>query len=1016
MTPQSRHCSGGLITYLLIGVLLLPLVLGAQQPAVYNRFQYHHYSWKTLHTPASHLYFPKGYDSLASFASVQLPDIMTTVKQEMGVPVKGIPNLVIYPSTDQLYESNIGLYSQQQQTFPTIQMKGNRVVLAFGGSYEQFRRQLKEAWVNLTWEEQLQGDMTDQLNTPQPPIPAWFRLGMTGYFAAGWSAEEETKLYYYLRYLFRDNAPFVEAAPGGGKAFCYFMEQRYGEHAALQVFFQLKQKKSLARSLRLVTKRSMDTLLVQCERYYRERYAAVSGSLYRKVPEPGAEPDSLGRFCWRDSLPADTMPLYLEQRFNAKLLSLARNDADGYLYFVLQRDNRREAYSLRFAQLGDRRYHPRPFLSYLLPPWLNDGGNDPYPVICWPVVRSDISVVMPDKGRLLLKVFRPDGTFKDSRTLYGVDGVSSLFPYDNNKWLLAASRRGRSDIVIFDGQRLRYEPLTSGLAEHIQLAVSEYGGRTRIAYRSGYPPDSLFHKDTAVRAYGVYEQMIHSPKMAEGNKGLLILKDTGYLRRERPVYAGDGVLYTGSNCTGVFAMDPAHERCMGGTTANEAPWLKDYLSALARKDSIDALLRKAKAAETPSLLRGILSPGEDPGLAGRQRDSLRRVLAYSRKKVKPYLLQLYGAYFSAQINNDYYINRYQPFQAYLGTFKFPSVGAMASGGFSDLFENHHFNIGYRLPAGTEGSDFFVRYENTARKLDWHVLFFRKVESLEPDPGRDWKDKQGFPYPQAAKVKTHYYELGFHYPLHYDWSLDFNTAARRDRTVFLATDHYSLNFEALQSWWSISSLALQVKKLQPTVPFLYKGWEGKMLVDGMASTGKQSTLLYGLRSQLAWHQPLVSHITLVLQAQAGYSGGQSHILYNFGGLDNNIVPRADTSVRFPQQSSYAFQSLITPLRGYEQNSLYGSRFALMNADLYVPLFRNLVPLRTGISAVYNLQLGLFADIAAVSSDKTLPAVSSPKYAYGFSARTLLAGYPLRFDMAWPGSFGKQPVWYLSMTIK
>ncbi|WP_118976749.1 hypothetical protein [Taibaiella koreensis] len=53
--------------------------------------------------------------------------------------------------------------------------------------------------------------------------------------------------------------------------------------------------------------------------------------------------------------------------------------------------------------------------------------------------------------------------------------------------------------------------------------------------------------------------------------------------------------------------------------------------------------------------------------------------------------------------------------------------------------------------------------------------------------------------------------------------------------------------------------------------------------------------------------------------------------------------------------------------YEQNSLYGSRFCLFNADLYVPLFPDLIPLKTDISAVYNLQLGLFADMAAAQQD-------------------------------------------------
>ena len=379
---------------------------------------------------------------------------------------------------------------------------------------------------------------------------------------------------------------------------------------------------------------------------------------------------------------------------------------------------------------------------------------------------------------------------------------------------------------------------------------------------------------------------------------------------------------------------------------------------------------------------------------------------------------MYSAYFSARINNDYYINRLQPYQNYLGTFKFLDVSAMVNGGFSDLFDNHHFNIGYRMPAGSEGSDFFFRYENTAKKLDWHLLFFRKVESLQPDAQRGWKDELSRPYPQQAKVKTHYYELGLHYPIRYDWSLDFTAAARRDRTVFLASDRYSLNYEALQTWWNINNLSLSVNKLHSTIPFLYRGWEAKFMVDGMVSTGKKATVLYGSVFKFSYHQPLFRDINLVVQGNAGHSGGQSKILYNFGGLDNNIVPGVDTSVRFGQEAPYAFQSLVTPFRGYKQNSLYGSSYALLNIDLYIPLFNMLIPLRTPISALNNLQLGLFTDIAATSRGRdALPPAPTHLQSFGCSARTLLAGYPIRFDVAWPQEgFSAKPVWYLSMNIK
>jgi outer membrane protein assembly factor BamA len=170
------------------------------------------------------------------------------------------------------------------------------------------------------------------------------------------------------------------------------------------------------------------------------------------------------------------------------------------------------------------------------------------------------------------------------------------------------------------------------------------------------------------------------------------------------------------------------------------------------------------------------------------------------------------------------------------------------------------------------------------------------------------------------------------------------------------------------------------------------------------------------SIFSYSQPVIKNITVVARLQGGYSGGQSKLLYNFGGMDNNIVTRVDTSVHLGQDAPFAFQTLVTPFRGYEQNSIYGSHYGLLNLDLYFPLFRGLIPLRTSFSSLKNLQVGLFTDIARTGGATGLPAASSQLSSFGFSVRTMLAGYPLRFDMAWPGDFNKTPVWYLSLSLK
>ena len=95
----------------------------------YNRFQYHRYKWRTYHLDAMHLYYPHNYDSLGKYVIERLPGIMERVKHRMVTRLVEVPNIIIYPSVDQLYESNIGLYEVKDMPLPTFVATGNRMVV-----------------------------------------------------------------------------------------------------------------------------------------------------------------------------------------------------------------------------------------------------------------------------------------------------------------------------------------------------------------------------------------------------------------------------------------------------------------------------------------------------------------------------------------------------------------------------------------------------------------------------------------------------------------------------------------------------------------------------------------------------------------------------------------------------------------------------------------------------------------------------------------------------------------------
>lgn len=1018
-------------------VMLLFLVIentNAQQtPVSYNRFQYHNYKWQTFHTSAFHIYFPYGYDSVCAFVARELPTITSRIKQRMITELSNEPNIIIYPSYDQLYETNIGANEPISYTLPTIVIKGNRIVIAYNGSYELLKQQLAEAVTRIIWEQQFENGIAEQLKgtiNTNNKIPDWCKEGMINYFANGWTIQQEDQLQRSLeQQQFKDWYQIINYQPKlSGAAFCYYLTKAYYPQASLQLYQQLKKKKDFNRAIRLITKRNAQETLSECYAFYQQRF--LSG----KHIEVHYSTTNL------------TDAVFKHTKGILKKLEVSHDGKQ--VAYVIHNNKKRTIYTTDLTTFKTTK-----LIQYKLPPWLNDLSTDNYPLIKWSATKQELHIVYPEKGKLQLKTYTASGQKIQERILKYIDGVLSVENgNDDNEKILAAFRKGQSNILQYDLRREKYKAFTSDVFDDCQPINNPQNGTVFFTSKQQlkkecYNPQT--DKDSLYWAQGIFNSNNLKPVVSDTVdyiqwKNLTVLKNGDLLAthtlfgQERFALLQLNGSYQTLSSYQPFSYPPATDQLHFYTTNNDSiklksvafnewweqnkeqvndtltPWLKDYQNDASQRAKEDSILKSAKMNSEPVFLEGVLKPKNSKERSQQRKDSIYQSLRYNPERVQPYVLQLHSAYFSTKVNNDYFINRYQPYQNYQGQFKFPEVGGMAQGGFTDLFENHHINMGYRLPAGTEGSDFFVYYQNTKKKTDWGIKYFRKVESLQSDHQRKWEDENGNAYPNTAKVKTHYYELSFHHPLSYYASIDFNTAIRKDRTLFLATEKYSLNFAPLKAMWSINTLSYSYNKLQHTLPMLYKGFSGKALLDVFAGLqGIEENAVYGASINLQYHQPIYKYITAVASIKAGHSGGQQKILYNMGGVDNNLTVKTDTSVHFKQDAPYAFQTLITQLRGFQQNSLYGNQYALLNTDVYFPLFQTLIPIETNFSSINNLQLGLFTDVAYAKETWRARVESRTKVAYGFSVRTILAGYTIRVYASLPNENSKKVLWYLSV---
>lgn len=942
----------------------------------------------------------------------------------MGTTLMKEPNIIIYPSPDKVYASNIGLYENDIKTFPTFITKSNRLVLAYDGSYPRLKEQLYEAIARSVWETQMKESLSQQVKgKTEEEIPLWFTEGAIRYFARGWDiAAEDAIKTAYRQNKFSNWEQSISYQPRlSGQAFCYFLAEQYYPQSVMQLYAQLKKKKSLRRSLRLITKENIDSLFIKCHSYYTQRTIKNQDSNQTTQQLNTIIPHKKGLVTKTSISPDQNSIAYIIYRNNTRTV---------YLY-------------------GRQTTKTEKLISYKLPPWISDYSRDIYPLLYWQADSKQLLVTMPEKDKITTTSFNTAGTKTRTDRIAGADGITSLQLIKNNTYLLAAYTKGQSDIVDYNPDKLEYKAYTNDPYDDESPQITQNGNITIISERPLIPTK---RPDTLKKQQGIYSIQTNKDKeiqpiatdtidhrqwkkLLSTNNNQILATHTNYgtertaiinpdksvqtLEDYQPVQVSNNtVIQTKTTKDSIYIRTVPLKDWLSKQKEDTitSPWLADHNRRAEEERKTDSMLKAAKD-NNPSFLEGVLVPKDAKVQEQKRQDSIKKAETYDPKKVKPYILQLHGAYFTAKINNDYFINRYQPYKNYQGQFKFPELGGMAQGGFSDLFENHHISVGFRLPAGSEGSDFYVKYLNTKKKLDWGLTWFRKVESLNADPKRNWEDENGNPYPNNAKIKTHYYELSLHHPITYDLSLDANTAVRYDRTIFLATDKYTLKFKDIRSIWSITTLSATLNRLQPTIPLLNKGYKLKLTTDLFQPFSGSEGTVTGNTIQIQYHQPIYKYITIVSQLQAAYSGGANKVLYNLGGIDNNVTVRTDSNIHAPQKVPYSFQSLVTPFRGHLQNTMKGNQYLLLNTDIYFPLFQTLIPIETPLQSLNLLQPGLFIDAATAKETWQDPAIKQGwLWSYGISARTSLAGYPIRFDIAWPGTFSKHPVWYFSLNLK
>jgi len=362
---------------------------------------------------------------------------------------------------------------------------------------------------------------------------------------------------------------------------------------------------------------------------------------------------------------------------------------------------------------------------------------------------------------------------------------------------------------------------------------------------------------------------------------------------------------------------------------------------------------------------------------------------------------------TTQVGFSFLNSSYQPFTGggspiYLN----PGMTAFLKVAATDLMENHRLIAGYRLSFDFSNNEFLLSYENLERRTGRQYVFHRQAVSATGQFGH------------TLRQLSHNAYFILKHPLSEVLLLKGTAIGRADKFSVRSTDDWSLRYPDEWNLWGGLRGELIYDHTRMLGRNLPLGARSKLFFEYYQSLTEKNTTMFVVGADYRHYMRIFRTFIWANRAAGSTSFGQSKLIYYMGGVDDWLLPKFNQDIVVDQTEKYAFQTLATSMRGFNQNIRNGNSFVVASSELRLPIMQTLFARPIGGQWLQNLQLIGFVDAGSawvgwnpwdknnaiyrkevVVGDLTVvvqrdlaPFVAG----IGWGLRTSLAGYFIRLD--------------------
>ena len=1053
-----------------------------------NRVQYNDFLWTYYKFDEIDTYFYLNGKELAQYtaryARIQIP----LIEAKLGGYLNDKIQFIIFNNLTDLKQSNIGLMTDEEyNTGGITHIIGSKVFIYFDGNHVNFEKQIRDGISQIMFDQLMfGGSVGKQIKTSTFfSLPDWYKSGIISWLGTDWSIDFDNHVrdgilsgrYEKLNDLNGSDAVYA------GHSLWRFIAEEFGSATVSNIVHMTSMSSSIDKGFYYVTGMSYKMVVQEWLEYYKRDYEPHANEYQ--------EPDGLFELKYKKDLQFNNPCISPD----GKYIAYTSNEYGKYKIFLHNTETGKTKKIIKRGVSMDTKtdysypllaWHPSgELLTFVIEekgmPWFYQYNIEEKETVKRIIynVQKVLDYDVSDNGQLIALSGVQNGQsdlfiFNISSNTFAKitdDIFSDLTPkfINNSTQIVFSSNRtndtiGKSsgdiigvpenfDLFVYD--LATQDPLlkritNTPLADEIMPISYGFNTISYLSDESGIYNKYLATVDSAVSSVDTtvhYRYFVNSKPVTNYSRNIIshqasIKAGTEasviFLENKYRIYINKIRSYNSTRevkpivTPYMQSLIKNYQQLIENEKSNdteqtddidtikiEAPLLKRFVNVYKDKDGNEIYGNNNTENLGRSGSRYVIS---DDGNVTIKKDEELKIPKRLNYNVEYFINDLVS-----QIDFNYINYSYQPFTGGGGPIYLnPGFNLFFQVGVNDLMEDYRIVGGVRLNLDLINNEYIFSYSNLKKRLDKEIVLHRN--SLDQVEG-------------YTHTRVHSHEIFYilKWPFNEALSLRGTAMYRNDMYVTLSTDQQTLETPNVYKNWGAVKTELVFDNTRILAKNLYKGNRYKIFGEYHQLLNSNGNNLIVLGFDLRNYQQINRNFIWANRIAGSTSFGSDKLIYYMGGVDNWLIPSFNYYTPIDYDQNYAYQTLATNMRGFNQNIRNGNSFVVINTELRFPVFQyfSKTPLSSGF--LRNFQLVGFGDIGTAwtgsnpySKENSLftnYVNSGPMHisvevqkepivaGFGMGARAVLFGYFIRGDVSWgiDDYRVREPVYYLSLSL-